>query len=99
MSNESQPPKHPVQPVVMTDKGTARFRENKIVRFLLDAGRFDMNDLSLMPFSKDDRQQFAQLIGYSVCGYCELSYLDPDIADEAWEEMERLGEESRQSGD
>jgi hypothetical protein len=67
--------RHPDQPVVFTD-GVARFKENAIVSFLLNAGPFDMNQLALMPFSEDDRNQFAQLLGYSVSGFGELPYAD-----------------------
>jgi len=63
---------------VRDKNGTLRFKANTIVRFLLDAGPFDMNKLALMPFSVEDRQQFAQLIGYSVEGFNELSYVDED---------------------
>lgn len=52
-------------------------KQNEIVRYLLDAGPFDMNQLAALPFSQDDRNQFAQLIGYSVDGFAELSYADP----------------------
>ena len=64
----------PMQPIVHDDDGERRFRENAIVRFLLDAGPFDLNQIALMPFSPEDRRQLAQLIGYSVSGYEELSY-------------------------
>lgn len=70
-------PAHPQQPIVTDDSGTARFKENAIVRFLLDDGPNDMNRLARMPFSAEDRRQFAQLIGYSVSGYEELSYSLP----------------------
>jgi hypothetical protein len=43
-------------------------------RFLLDAGQFDMNQIARMNFDDEDRAQFAQLIGYSVSGYGDLSY-------------------------
>lgn len=33
-----------------------------------------MNLLAAMEFTDEDRQQFAQLIGYSVSGYGELPY-------------------------
>lgn len=65
--------KHPMQPIEICD-GIARFQSNAIVRFLLDAGPFGMNTLSLMAFDEQDREQFAQLIGYSVSGYGELPY-------------------------
>jgi hypothetical protein len=67
-------PPHPMQPLVL-DRGLVRFRGNPIVRFLLDHGGYDMNALAAMPFSDDDREQFAQLIGYSVRGFGELSYV------------------------
>ena len=69
---------HPTQPTEYDNNGVLRFKANAIVRFLLDAGPFDMNKLAMIPFSVEDRQQFAQLIGYSVGGYEELSYADED---------------------
>jgi hypothetical protein len=67
-------PKHPIQPIMNVD-GVHRFRDNKIVRFLLDAGPYDLNKLALMNFSRADQEQFAQLIGYSVSGWGDLSYV------------------------
>lgn len=69
---------HPQQPIVKDSAGVDRFKENKIVSYLLDRGGISMNDLAVMPFSKEDRRQFAQLIGYSVNGYHELSYTGDD---------------------
>lgn len=66
--------KHPMQPIVMDKHGVARFKENKIVTYLLDHGPNDMNSLAHVPFEQNDREQFAQLIGYSVSGYGDLSY-------------------------
>lgn len=70
--------KHPRQPVVTDARGVKRFKQNAIVRELLDrataAGIMDMNAIALMNFSDEDQQQFAQLIGYSVSGYSGLSY-------------------------
>jgi len=65
--------------------GVLRFKANAIVRFLLDAGPFDMNQLALMNFEPEDREQFAQLIGYSLSGYGDLSY----VSDGAYERAER----------
>lgn len=76
--------KHPVQPLEKDECGTLRFKENKIVRFLLDAGPFDMNQIAVIPFDNEDREQFAQLIGYSLSGFGELSY----VSDEAYERAE-----------
>lgn len=66
---------HPQQPTELDEHGTRRFKDNAIVRFLLDNGPFDLNNLALRHFTNEDRRQFAQLIGYSVCGYEDLSYV------------------------
>ena len=93
-------PKHPIQPLVWDVVGdnetddVIRFKKNKIVRFLLDAGPFDMNQLALMPFDREDREQFAQLIGYSVSGFGELSYADPAIVARMDRIAERMVEKS-----
>jgi len=72
---------HPVQPLIKTKSGTVRFKENAIVHFLLDNGPYDMNKLAGMSFSDEDREQFAQLIGYSLSGFGDLSY----VSDETYE--------------
>lgn len=77
--------KLPVQPIIVDDHGTLRFRANSIVSFLLDDGPNDMNRLARIHFSDEDRQQFAQLIGYSLSGYGELSY----VTDKAFKRAER----------
>lgn len=79
----SETPKHPIQPLVKDINGTLRFKANAIVRYLLDfnagghgkPGHIDMNTLAVMEFSQEDREQFAQLIGYSLSGFSELSYV------------------------
>ena len=65
---------HPIQPLYL-DGGQVWFKENPIVRFLLEAGPYDMNKLAAMPFDNEDREQFAQLIGYNTSGFSELSYV------------------------
>lgn len=78
------------QPLVVDGNGIVRFRSNKIVEFLLHKGGFDMNDIAGMRFSREDRAQFAQLIGYSVNGYGELNYVpltEARIADSLGDEM------------
>ena len=77
--------KQPMQPVVNVD-GVARFKENAIVCHLIDTHpSCDMNKLAGMDFTDEDRMQFAQLIGYSVGGYADLSY----VSDESYEAAEK----------
>ena len=78
---------HPVQPLEIDRDGVVRFKRNAIVRFLLDAGPFDMNQIACLPVSDEDRCQFAQLIGYSLSGYGELPY----VSDEEFARAEKEG--------
>ena len=80
MSKENNKPKHPMQPPVVAQDGVVRFKQNNIVDQLLKHGQstgMDLNRISTMNFSREDHRQFAQLLGYSVSGYSDLSYADP----------------------
>lgn len=74
MKDPNNPP-HPTQPIVVDKHGTHRFKENGIVRALLETGTLDLNKIAIMNFSQEDRVQFAQLIGYSLSGVGDLSYV------------------------
>jgi putative N-acetylmannosamine-6-phosphate epimerase len=68
-----------MQPVYKDSDGTVRFKENALVKYLYEWAKnkgCSMNDLMLIPASKEDRQQLAQLIGYTLSGYSELPYVD-----------------------
>ena len=77
---------NPMQPLAEDKHGTMRFKENAIVMALLDHGRrtsLGLNEIAGMDFTQDDRCQLAQLIGYSLSGYHELSYVSDEHAAEA----------------
>lgn len=85
--------RHPIQPVEKDHEGFLRFKQNKIIRDLLDFGQahgFGLNEIAAKGYSAEDRQQLAQLIGYSLGGYSELSYVNDDAFDAA-EKMAYLG--------
>lgn len=84
----------PMQPIVRAADGVIRFRANVLVRYLLDHGSIGLNHLACLPnIPREDRAQLAQLIGYSVSGYGELSYaLGVDEADAA---AAKLAEDAR----
>jgi hypothetical protein len=73
--------KHPVQPIYKDKHNVIRFKENNIVKFLLDNGLHDLNSLAIMGFSHEDHEQLAQLIGYSLSGFGDLDY----VTDETYE--------------
>ena len=76
-------PQHPIQPLISDNQGTLRFQSNALVRYLLDHGPFDMNDLAGVQCSNEDREQFAQLIGYSLHGFGGLPYVSTETYDAA----------------
>lgn len=75
--------KHPIQPLETDDRGVLRFKDNAIVRHLLGAGNIDLDQIAMGPFSKEDHEQFAQLIGYSLSGFGELSYVSSETYEAA----------------
>ena len=86
--------KNPMQPTDFDEHKVIRFKDNKIVRYLLDNGGIDLNDLADLSknFLQDDQEQFAQLIGYSVSGFGDLNYVSKKtvakadkIAENLWE--------------
>lgn len=83
-----------MQEIVKDQDGHARFRENGIVRFLLDeatAGRrCDLNRLAGRNFKQRDWEQFYQLIGYSLAGYHELSNVSDESALEATDAAKKV---------
>lgn len=85
--------KQPTQPVILCGDGVVRFKENAIVRYLLDKATkhktTDLNEIASLSFSNEDRIQFAQLIGYSLSGFSDLSYVD----DETWDTVDALRED------
>lgn len=77
--------KHPIQPLAQDESGVLRFKANAIVQHLLESGGIDMNQIAKLDFTADDRQQFAQLIGYSLSGYGDLGYVDEDAYSTAYD--------------
>ena len=85
---------NPIQPLVLDEAGVLRFKENKIVRYLLDNGGLTLNDLATSSFSKDDQEQFAQLIGYSVSGWSTLSYVRDKTYNRAMKKQKKFEEKN-----
>lgn len=85
---------HPIQPLEMQD-GVLRFKSNAIVRHLLDAGAIDMNKIAVLNFTREDREQFAQLVGYSHAGAGDLSYMSDVVLEIAHMQYES-GESQQQ---
>ncbi|RXO38266.1 hypothetical protein D0525_16275 [Salmonella enterica] len=74
----------PQQPLIIDSSGTLRFKENQIVRKLLDYATergYGLNEIAREQFDAEDQMQLAQLIGYSLDGYGTLSY----VTDESYE--------------
>jgi hypothetical protein len=84
----------PIQPLITDANGTERFQANEIVRYLLDHGGLTLNDLAVRDFSREDREQFAQLIGYSWSGACDLPYMSDEVLDAARSMKDGMSEDA-----
>lgn len=82
--------KHPMQKLHKDEIGTIRFVKNNIVGYLLENGGIDLNKIARLDFDREDREQFAQLIGYSVSGWGGLYYVSDEAYDLADVEHEKL---------
>jgi len=80
--------KRPIQPIYKDKDGKPRFLSNKIVEHLLMLckanGLCDLCKLSMLDFSNEDREQFAQLIGYSLNGFSELDFVSNETYSAAY---------------
>lgn len=74
-------PDHAPQTIYTDEKGVKRFRPNKIIEWLFETRRLDLNMIAGMDFPKADRRQIAQQLGYSVSGYGDLSYVNDEEED------------------
>ncbi len=74
---------HPIQPLYLDQNGVLRFKPNEIVKHLLTNGGISLNDLARLNFSREDHEQFAQLIGYSHDGFGTLSYASDAVYEAA----------------
>jgi hypothetical protein len=67
--------KFPLQPIYKDEHGVYRFRANEITRWLVDSHKATLNTIMSRHTSKASQEQFAMLIGHSVEGFYELSYV------------------------
>ncbi len=95
--------KQPNQPLVLDERGVIRFKSNPVVEFLyekLGAHLSDREEVALKnemfsmvytgKATKEDMAQFAQLIGYSVSGFGELSYVPKKLVAKMDEKADEL---------
>lgn len=75
---------HVQQQIVKDEHGRKRFRKNALIDQLVEqagspshTGLTGLNYVAILPASREDRAQLAQLIGYSVDGYQSLDYALP----------------------
>jgi len=80
---------HPMQPLYKDEHGVVRFKSNLIIDYLFRAGILDLNRIGIMSFPQEDQEQLAQLLGYSVSGFGDLSY----VRDETYEKAALLVED------
>jgi hypothetical protein len=81
-----------MQKIIIDDKNIIRFKENKIVKYLIENGPLGMAGVDAIAiennFSTADREQLAQLVGCSISEYGALGY----VSDESYHEAEEIAE-------
>jgi hypothetical protein len=83
--------KLPMQPIELDGDGDARFVQNPVVRFLLDFGPFNLNQLIDLPkVTKEEWNQFRQLLGCSVSCFLEIPSVDDETAEMVEKAVELL---------
>lgn len=65
----------PLQPLEKDAQGVLRFRANALVLHLIEHGSIDLDQLAQVNAPQEDLAQFEQLIGRSLSGFGELSYV------------------------
>ena len=84
----------PMQPIVKDEHDVARFQKNRIVYDLWKEGKVDLNTIGIRAadgeYTEAEQMQFAQLIGYSVSGFGDLSYADREVVRRADRLAEKL---------
>ena len=73
----------PMQPIACAKDGVIRFVPNRIIEDLFSVGLLDLNKIAVAAargtYSAAEQMQVAQLIGYTVSGFGDLSYADRDV--------------------
>jgi hypothetical protein len=64
-----------MQPLVIDDQGCIRFKGNAIVERLFREQLINLNAISGWDVPIEDKEQFWQLLGFSVSGYGDVSFV------------------------
>jgi hypothetical protein len=67
--------KQPMQPIVVADDGVVRFQANKVIEWIVDSGKVSLDDVAMLKVPVGDKEQFWQMLGYSVSGYGGLLFV------------------------
>lgn len=93
----------PMQPIVLASDGVVRFQENRIVSRLVKAAekgqRLNINDIAICAaqgmYTDAEQMQLAQLIGYNVSGFGDLSYADRRVVKRADDKAQKIWEKRK----
>ncbi len=69
--------------IVKDEHGTYRFKANRLFRCLVDSGDVSLNRLAVFYdrgyFPIDEYAEFNMGLGYSLSGFCELSFIQAEL--------------------
>ena len=84
------PTSYPMQPVYLDKDGVARFKANAVVDWLFRSNGMDLNRIPTDALDVGDVEVFWQMLGYSVSGYGDLSFVRDETVARADAEVEIL---------
>ena len=68
--------------------GVIRFKQNAVIGWLFKQGHLNLNRIPVDELPLEDVEEFWQMLGYSVSGYSELSFIRPETVAEVDEAAE-----------
>lgn len=65
--------------------GILRFKENRVIRLLVDRGLIDLNQVMIYgsQLPRRDLAEFWMMLGYSVDGFCDV-FVDLEVTTPSW---------------
>ena len=84
-----------MQPIYLDEHGVVRFKCNEIIKKLVRDKTIDLSEIDFAAFPTPDVEQFFQLLGYSVSGYGDISFVRPETIAAADAKADELLERSK----
>lgn len=84
----------PMRPIFIDDANRPAFKGNAVIQYLVRSGKLNMvqavEKIADKSLPQEDIDEFYQLVGYSIGGYCEIKFVSDESCEKALAIAERL---------